>query len=201
ELVNACKKTNAWLGVDDAHGFGVLGEKGGGTLEHYNLAVEDVPILMATFGKALGCFGAFVAGDDIVIEALMQNARPYIYTTALPPSLAVAAVRALELLEEENWRREHLNFLIERFREASATSGIPVSDSMTPIQPLIIGSDQKALQISQALLESGILVSAIRPPTVPEGTARLRITLSAAHTEDQLDNLVDKLSQVWEKQA
>jgi 8-amino-7-oxononanoate synthase len=197
DLVTACKEEGAWLGIDDAHGFGVLGKKGGGTLEHYNVTVEDVPILMATFGKALGCFGAFVAGDDVVIEALMQNARSYIYTTAPPPALAVATIRSLELLEEENWRREHLQNLIERFRKNVIQTDLPVSESVTPVQPLIIGSDKKALQISQALLEQGILVSAIRPPTVPEGTARLRITLSAAHTEDQLDYLMDMLIQAY----
>jgi 8-amino-7-oxononanoate synthase len=194
ELVKACKKSKAWLGVDDAHGFGVLGSAGTGILEHFGLSEKEVPLLMATLGKAAGCFGAFVAGDDDVIDILLQSARPYLYTTAPPPALAVASIKALEIMQTENWRRDHLQILINRFRKGAKELKLSIGDSITPIQPLIVGSNKNALLASQALFEKGILITAIRPPTVPKGTSRLRITLSAAHTEEQIDRLLDALS-------
>jgi len=194
DLVKACKQSSAWLGVDDAHGFGVLGTTGAGILEHFGLSEKEVPLLMATLGKALGCFGAFVAGDDDVIEMLLQSARPYLYTTAPPPALAVASIKALEILHTETWRKDHLQILINRFRNGAKELNLSIGDSITPIQPLIIGSNINALLVSQALFEKGIIITAIRPPTVPKDTARLRITLSAAHTEDQIDRLLDALS-------
>lgn len=195
-LAEKCRAADAWLGVDDAHGFGVLGASGAGTVEHFGLSTEEVPVLMATLGKALGCFGAFVAGDETVVEAILQTARTYIYTTAPPAALAVAAMRALDLLGEENWRREYLQDLIRRFRKEALALGIPVSKSMTPIQPLIIGTDLDTLAVSQALLGKGFLITAIRPPTVPEGTARLRITLTASHSEQQVADLLEALASI-----
>jgi len=198
ELAKLAQRYNAWLMVDDAHGFGVLGD-GKGTLKQYGLGLEEVPILIATFGKALGTFGAFAAGSEELIETLIQEARTYIYTTAVPPAVAEATRVALRLLTEEAWRREHLFKLIRRFRAGIADLEIPqtsFTDSQTPIQPILLGSAERAVAISSLLLEQNILVSAIRPPTVPQGTARLRITLSAAHTEEQIDRLLETLRTV-----
>lgn len=183
----------AWLLVDDAHGLGVLGETGGGSLAHFGLDTGQVPILMGTLGKALGCFGAFVAGTDELIEYLIQFARSYIYTTALPPALAAATHTALQIARSETWRRAHLQALIARFRRAGAELDLPLMPSTTPIQPLLIGDSQAALNLSQALEQQGILVTAIRPPTVPPGTARLRITFSATHSEADIDRLLTAL--------
>lgn len=193
ELAGVARAAGAWLVVDDAHGLGVLGRGGRGSVDHFGLGVEDVPILMGTLGKALGCFGAFVAGPEEVIETLIQRARSYIYTTATPPALAEAAQVALRLAERDTWRREHLAALIARFRAGARELGLPLAESSTPIQPLILGSDARALAWSRALEERGLLVSAIRPPTVPEGRARLRVTLSAAHSEADVDALLAAL--------
>ena len=194
ELVQVCSARRATLVVDDAHGFGVLGRRGSGTLEQLGLGQSQVPALMATFGKALGSYGAFVAGPEELIEMLLQRARPYIYTTALPPALAATARTGLGIVREESWRRDRLQQLIKRFREGAGELGLPLLSSDTPIQPLIIGDAQRALDVSEGLLERGILVTAIRPPTVPENTARLRITMSAAHQEQQIDRLLDALA-------
>jgi 8-amino-7-oxononanoate synthase len=196
DLVGSCKRQDAWLMIDDAHGIGVLGQEGRGSLEHHDLPTDAVPIYMATLGKALGSAGAFVAGSEDLIEYLIQKARTYIYTTASPPAVAAATLRSLQLVREEGWRREHLARLIQRFRSAAEQLGLPLMDSPTPIQPLLVGDSQRASTMSQGLLERGILVSAIRPPTVPQGTARLRITLSAAHEESQIDRLLDALHQI-----
>jgi 8-amino-7-oxononanoate synthase len=182
--------------VDDAHGLGVLGARGRGVFEHYSVPVGGGWILMGTLGKALGTFGAFVAGDDDLIASLVQYARTYIYTTALPPALAEATCESLRLVREEAWRRDHLRFLVARFREGAAELGLQLAESETPIQPLIVGRAGPTLAASEALRERGILVTAIRPPTVPEGTARLRITLSAAHREEHVDRLVDALGSI-----
>jgi 8-amino-7-oxononanoate synthase len=190
-LATVALDNNAWLMADDAHGFGVLGARGGGCAE--SLDQNQLPILMATLGKAIGGFGAFVAGSEALIESLIQFARPYIYTTAMPPAVAAANLAALELLSTEAWRREKLSDNIRRFRQGAAQLSLPLMSSDTAIQPLTIGRDQDALELSFALEERGLLVSAIRPPTVPEGTARLRITLSAAHSPDQIDQLLDAL--------
>ncbi|HEX6549570.1 MAG TPA: aminotransferase class I/II-fold pyridoxal phosphate-dependent enzyme, partial [Gammaproteobacteria bacterium] len=181
--------------VDDAHGFGVLGASGRGSLEQYRLGPGEVPILMGTLGKALGSFGAFVAGSEILIETLIQRARTYIYTTASPPVLAEAARAALRLVQTESWRREKLQTLIRRFRAGAQQLGLPLMPSVTPIQPLLVGDAAQAMDISERLRARGLLVAAIRPPTVPAGTARLRITLTAGHHEQQVDRLLDALQQ------
>ena len=191
-LADVCEQHQAWLMVDDAHGFGVLGKQGGGCVADQGMQ-SRVPVLVGTLGKAFGTFGAFVAGSDELIETLIQFARPYIYTTALPPAVAAATLASLALLQEENWRREKLRSLIARFRDGAAQRGFQLMDSATPIQPLLIGEDGEALALSQRLRERGFLISAIRPPTVPEGTARLRITLSAAHEPDDIDRLIEAL--------
>ena len=196
ELAAACADPAHWLMVDDAHGFGVFGARGGGTLEAAGLGVDEVPVLMATLGKALGTAGAFVAGSETLIEALVQSARNYIYTTALPPSVAAATLASLELLDEEAWRREHVFALVDRFRQGAAALGLPLMDSESPSQPLLVGDSAQALLWSQRLRERGLLVSAIRPPTVPPNTARLRVTLTAAHTPEQVERLLDALADV-----
>lgn len=199
-LAALATRHDAWLMVDDAHGFGVLGETGAGSAELFGLDQEKLPVLMGTLGKAIGSFGAFVAGSEMLIESLIQFARPYIYTTAMPPAVAAATLAALDLLAEEAWRRQHLAALIGYFRREAALLGLPLMNSTTAIQPLMVGGDAEALAISQALEKQGILISAIRPPTVPEGTARLRITLSAAHTEADVDCLLGGLAavqQLW----
>jgi len=184
--------------VDDAHGLGVLGEEGQGSLGYYGLDNHQVPILMGTLGKAFGTFGAFVAGSETLIETLIQQARSYIYTTAPPAALAEASRVSLRIARQESWRREHLQSLVQRFRVAAKQLGLPLLDSNTPIQPILAGSAQRALEWSRRLQEQGILASAIRPPTVPEGSARLRITLSARHTEQQFERLLEALSNLGE---
>ncbi len=194
ELAELAQRHGCWLYVDDAHGFGVLGSCGAGTVEHFGLGCQEVPILMATLGKALGVFGAFVAGGEELIETLIQEARTYVYTTALPPAVAEAARVSLRLIQKESWRRQHLKALIERFRTGAKALGLPLLPSVTPIQPLLLGSSQKALEVSQKLWELGFWVAPIRPPTVPMGTARLRITLTAGHSENQIDGLLEALA-------
>lgn len=196
-LCAEARRKDAWLMVDDAHGFGTLGATGGGVVEHFGLGLDDVPVLVGTLGKAFGTAGAFVAGSDELIDTLVQFARPYIYTTSQPPALACATLKSLELLRSEHWRREHLAALIRRFREGAASIGLQLMDSDTPIQPILIGDSGRAMALSQALRERGILVTAIRPPTVPAGSARLRVTLSAAHDLAQVDRLLEALSQCW----
>lgn len=193
-LADLCAAQGAWLMVDDAHGFGVRGERGAGSTDASDLGAERVPVLMATLGKALGTAGAFVAGSEQLIEGLIQRSRNYIYTTALPPAVAAATLEALSLLSEEGWRRDKLTQLVARFRNGAEQLGLPLADSDSPIQPLLAGDPDRAVAMSEALARQGFLVSAIRPPTVPAGTSRLRITLSAAHSEDQVDNLLEQLS-------
>lgn len=193
DLARLAEEHGAWLMVDDAHGLGVLGRDGGGTLAHFGLGVEAVPILMGTLGKAFGTFGAFVAGSETLIETLIQSARPYIYTTAPPAALAVATRASLALARREGWRRERLRTLVERFRRGATELGFRLDPSTTPIQPLIAGTAARALAWSRHLEEQGILVAAIRPPTVPEGSARLRLTLTAAHSDAHLARLLDAL--------
>jgi len=195
ELEQAAEATGAFLMVDDAHGFGVLGKSGRGSLEHHGLGADAVPVLMGTLGKACGGFGAFVAGSEALVESLIQSARTYIYTTAAPPALAEAGRAALQLVQNESWRREKLQALIARFRAGAAELGLALMESGTAIQPLIVGESADALALAAALQEQGILAVAIRPPTVPAGSARLRLTLTAAHSEAQVDRLLDALQQ------
>jgi 8-amino-7-oxononanoate synthase len=194
-LARIAQAKRAWLMVDDAHGIGVLGRSGRGTIEHFGLDARQVPILMGTLGKAFGTFGAFVAGTEDLIEYLIQRSRTHIYTTALPPGIAGATRTALRLIEEESWRRDRLNANVTRFRSLAGGAGIDLTDSQTPIQPIVLGTAARALAVSEALWERGFWVTAIRPPTVPEGTARLRITFSAAHREAQIDGLVEALAE------
>jgi 8-amino-7-oxononanoate synthase len=193
ELANIAVEHDAWLMIDDAHGIGVLGENGCGVLEHLGLDQRDVPILIGTFGKALGTFGAFVAGSEGLIETLIQQARTYIYTTALPPAIAEATHASLKLVRHEAWRRARLRDLVKRFRSGAEQQGLRLMPSETPIQPLMIGDAIPAKAASDALFEQGFMVTAIRPPTVPHGTARLRVTLSALHTNDQVDRFLHAL--------
>ncbi|MBL1277844.1 MAG: 8-amino-7-oxononanoate synthase [Ectothiorhodospiraceae bacterium] len=193
-LADIASKHNAWLMVDDAHGFGVIGKQGRGTVDHFNLDSTQVPILMGTLGKAFGTFGAFVAGSEVFIETLIQQARSYIYTTALPPAVAEATRASLTLLRTGDDRREKLAARIKQFRAGAHQLGISLMDSHTPIQPLIVGGSKQAMAISETLLsEHNIMVSAIRPPTVVEGSARLRMTLCANHTETHVDQLLTAL--------
>ena len=194
ELAQLCARERATFMVDDAHGLGVFGEHGAGSLSAANLSQHDVPLLMATLGKALGCSGAFVAGPAALIEGLIQFARPYIYTTAMPPALAAAALAAVRVTREEGWRREKLALLIAQFRAGAAQRGLPLLPSATAIQPLLLGDPHTASAIARQLEQRGLRVTAIRPPTVPAGQARLRITLSAAHDQEQVEQLLDALA-------
>jgi 8-amino-7-oxononanoate synthase len=196
ELVKIAHDSNALLMVDDAHGFGVMGRTGGGLAENLGLTQRDVPVLMGTFGKAFGTFGAFVAGSEELIEILIQKARTYIYTTALPPAIAEATRASLKLVVDEAWRRDKLKQLSERFSNGAKQLGLNLSDSQSAIHVLIIGDTHRTVEISAALLERDILVSAIRPPTIPNGTARLRITLSALHEPQHVDRLLETLEKV-----
>lgn len=196
-LAQTAKAQGAWLMVDDAHGFGPLGANGGGIVEHFGLGIDDVPVLIGTLGKAFGTAGAFVAGSEELIETLIQFARPYIYTTSQPPGLACATLKSLELLRTEHWRREHLARLIAQFRSGAEQIGLTLLDSFTPIQPILIGDAGRAVRLSQMLRDCGVLVTAIRPPTVPAGSARLRVTFSAAHTQAQVQLLLNALAQCY----
>ncbi|MNS39293.1 8-amino-7-oxononanoate synthase [compost metagenome] len=198
-LAREAKAKGAWLMVDDAHGFGPLGANGGGIVEHFGLSMEDVPVLVGTLGKAFGTAGAFVAGSEELIESLIQFARPYIYTTSQPPALACATLKSLELLRSEHWRREHLQTLIRQFRYGAEQIGLELMDSFTPIQPIMIGDAGRAVRLSQMLRERGLMVTAIRPPTVPAGSARLRVTLTAAHSEAQVQLLLEGLADCFEQ--
>ncbi len=193
ELARCARSHDLWLIVDDAHGLGVIGADGGGALEHYGLGSDAVPVLVGTLGKAFGSFGAFVAGSAALIEFLIQKARTYVYTTALPPPVAAATRAALVLARSESWRRERLTALVGRFRAAARALGVPLYDSTTPIQPVLLGSAAAALAAQRTLAAAGYWVVAIRPPTVPPGSARLRVTLSAAHTEAEIDGLAEQL--------
>lgn len=195
ELLALCEQHDAWLLVDDAHGFGVLGEQGRGSLAHFRLASQRI-IYMATLGKAAGVSGAFVAAEQVVIDTLVNHARSYVYTTATPPALSVALAESVHLIAQGDAPRSHLQSLIAQLR--SGLAGLPwqLMPSHTAIQPLLIGDNQQALQLSERLRERGIWVAAIRPPTVPHGTARLRITLSAAHSAADVEQLVGALHEL-----
>jgi len=194
ELAALCRREGAPLMVDDAHGLGVLGAHGAGSVAEAGLAQDEVPVLMATLGKALGCAGAFVAGSRALIEGLTQFARTFVYTTAMPPALAAAACEAARIARAEDWRRAKLQALIARFRAGAAQLGLPLMDSRTAIQPVVLGDADRTVAASRVLERKGFLVAAIRPPTVPQGRARLRVTLSAAHEEEDVDRLLDALA-------
>jgi 8-amino-7-oxononanoate synthase len=191
-LLELARAHDAWLVVDDAHGFGVLGG-GRGTLAHFGLADERV-VYMGTLGKAAGVAGAFVSAHEAVIETLVQGARPYVFTTAAPPLLSAALVASVRIIRDGDARRAHLALLIERFRTRMRSLPWQLSASQTPIQPLIVGDNDAAVTLAEALWQRGFWAPAIRPPTVPPGTARLRITLTAAHSIADVDALCDALA-------
>jgi len=194
ELAALCSRESATLMVDDAHGIGVLGAQGAGSVVEAGLSSSEVPVLMATLGKALGTAGAFIAGSAALIEGLTQFARTYVYTTALPPSLAAATSAAVRIARTETWRREKLNALIARFRAGAQQLGLPLAESRTPIQPVLLGDAEATVRAADELESGGVLVGAIRPPSVPANGGRLRITLSAAHQEADVDRLLDALA-------
>ncbi len=195
-IMKLAKKYQADVFVDDAHGFGVLGNRGGGICEQFSLIKDDEPIIMGTLGKAFGVFGAFIAGSENLIEWLIQQSRMYVFTTAMPPSLAAASIKSLEIIQKENYRREHLTDLITFFRNEVKKIGLSLMPSLTPIQPIIVGEEKKALEWSDYLRDHGVLVKAIRPPTVPIGTSRLRITFSAAHSKEDVSTLIKLLAKL-----
>ena len=195
-LASLAQQFDAWLMVDDAHGLGVIGAGGRGSMEWFGLDNSAVPILIGTLGKGFGTVGAFVAGEEALIETLIQQARSYIYTTALPAAVAEATRASLRRVQHDGWRREKLRTLIDRFRAGADQLGLQLGNSTTPIQPWIIGESGQAMAISERLKQQGILISAIRPPTVPQGTARLRITFSAAHEEADIDQLLAAIEMV-----
>ena len=208
QLIKVAARHNAVLMVDDAHGFGCLGQQGGGSLAYWAeqtgagnqamLTQDECPILVGTLGKAFGTAGAFVAGSEALIETLIQFCRPYIYTTAQPAALACATLKSLQILQRDRERREWLHAMVQEFRKQAGTLGLTLTDSITPIQSVVLGSEERALKASQLLDEQGLQVAAIRPPTVPRGTARLRITFSASHTREQFGQLLAALESVAE---
>jgi 8-amino-7-oxononanoate synthase len=195
EMLALCEQHDAWLYVDDAHGFGVLGEQGRGSLSHFGIASPRI-IYMATLGKAAGVSGAFVAAEQVVIDTLINHAHSYVYTTATPPALSVALSQSLHLIGQGDALRAHLKQLVQQLRNGLAGLPWQLMPSDTAIQPLLIGDNQRAMQLSEGLRERGIWVAAIRPPTVPQGTARLRITLSAAHSEADVAQLIGALHEL-----
>lgn len=194
DLAAMCKSQQTMLMVDDAHGLGVLGTEGAGSLVEANLKQDDAPVLMATLGKALGVSGAFVAGSKALIDGLVQFARTHVYTTAMPPALAAATSAAVDIARFEDWRRDKLHRLIAHFRHGARERGIDLLDSRTPIQPVLIGASRAALIAAQRLESDGYFVPAIRPPTVAQGKARLRVTFSALHDEADVERLLNALA-------
>jgi len=192
-MASLCREHGAWLAIDDAHGIGVCGPGGRGSVAEAGLNDLVVPVLTGTLGKAFGCFGAFIAGSEKLIDHLVNEARSYIYTTAMPPALAAAARAALHRVIEDEWRREQLQLLIRHFKKGAESRGLVLMDSDSPIQPMVIGESQAAMNLAAYLQEKGFLVVAMRPPTVRKGTSRLRITLTAEHKESQLDALLDAI--------
>ena len=204
ELAALAREHRGLLYVDEAHAIGVLGPQGRGSAAAAGLGPAEAPLLLVTLGKALGCYGAVLVGQETVIEHIAQTARPYIYTTALPPAIAVAALSAVKLAQQDNWRRAKLASLIARFRRGALERGLRLIDSGTPIQPLPIGDNARAVQAALDLEARGFLVAAIRPPSVPEGGARLRITLSVGHENHDVDALLDAMEPLasgWRKRA
>jgi 8-amino-7-oxononanoate synthase len=194
-LFAVCERHDAWLVIDDAHGFGVLGDEGRGALEHFALRSPRI-VYVGTLGKAAGVYGAFVAGEAEVVEMVLQKARSYIFTTATPPFLAPTVEASLDRIRTERWRRDALRSHVERIKHGLAGTSLRRLPSDSPIQPVVCGSNAAALAASRQLRERGLIVSAIRPPTVAEGTSRLRISLSAAHADADVDRLVDGLREL-----
>lgn len=199
ELALVARVQKALLYVDDAHGIGVVGPDGRGSVAACKLGVADVPLQLATLGKALGGYGAAVLGDADLIGHMIETARTYIYTTALPPAQAAATLAAVKLARTEHWRRNKLDELVGRFRERAQRAGLELMDSQTPIQPVLCGDDARALAMATSLEQSGYWVAAIRPPTVPEGRARLRVTLSALHGVADVDGLIDAMAKARDR--
>jgi 8-amino-7-oxononanoate synthase len=197
-LALAARVQQATFYVDDAHGIGVLGPDGRGSVAAAQLGVAEVPLQLATLGKALGGYGAVVLGDAALVAHLAETARPYVYSTALPPALAAASLAAVRLARKDRWRREKLAGLIDRFKRGATRRGLSLLPSDSAIQPLLCGDDARALALAAALETRGFWVAAIRPPSVPEGGARLRITLSAGHADADVDRLLDALTQASE---
>lgn len=194
DLVLLARSQDALLYVDDAHGIGVLGPEGRGSVAAAKLSSKEVPLLVLPMGKAFGGQGAMLCGSEVVINHIAETARPYLFSTAPPPAMAAAMRASLKLIRSEPWRRAKLASLIMRFRRAGTRHGLPLQDSQTAIQPIILGDNGKALNVAKALEAQGYLVSAIRPPTVPDGQARLRVTLTALHSEEHVDGLIRALS-------
>jgi 8-amino-7-oxononanoate synthase len=199
-LVDAASEHGAWLMIDEAHSLGVTGKHGCGLVDQETYSVQDVPIVIGTLGKAFGTHGGFVAGSEELAETLIQQARTYIYSTALPAAVAVATLTSLSIARAEEWRREQLRDLISQFRTGAQQIGLDLLNSATPIQPVLLGDEASALRMSAALEDAGFLISAIRPPTVPNNTSRLRVTLTAAHTEQDVDLLLNALADVYTNQ-
>lgn len=194
ELARSADEKEVLFAVDDAHGFGVLGESGKGSTEFFGLDQSSVPALVVTFGKALGVFGAAVVGPAVLIDGLVNFARPHVYTTALPPAVPATLSTALGLLSRESWRREKLMENIALFSREAADYGLQQLGSRTPIQPIVVGSSEKAIRLSTSLAQQGFLAPAVRPPTVPRGSARLRVTLSALHEPPEIKRLVSLIA-------
>ena len=196
ELVALAERFDAWLVVDEAHAFGVLGDQGRGSFEAAGLVPGERVLRVGTLGKAFGTSGAFVAGAATPLEVLLQRARTYLFTTAQPPAVAEASRAALQIVRSEGWRRQRLRSLIATFRDAAERlDGLELMPSATPIQPLLVGDASRAVSMAERLAERGLMVPAIRPPTVPRGSSRLRVTLSAAHEDGDLDELLSALSE------
>jgi 8-amino-7-oxononanoate synthase len=197
DVVAAAQRHDAWVMVDDAHGLGVHGRGGRGLVDPERYGTDEVPVLMGTLGKAFGTFGAFVAGSDDLIELLIQKARGYVFTTALPSAVAVATLASLRIAVAEEWRRERLRELIARFRQGAEQLGLELLPSISPIQPVVVGDPGRAVELSRSLEERGMMITAIRPPTVPEGTSRLRITFTAGHEPGDVDRLLAALDETF----
>jgi len=195
-IAELARHYRAWLMIDDAHGFGVLGRNGAGLCEAEGLDQQQVPVLMATLGKAVGVSGAFIAGSDTLIETLIQRARSYIYTTASPPAASAAVMKSIDIIQQDDWRRAKLMELISYFKQQAAAMDIELMPSDSAIQPVVIGDNHNAVKASELLFDEGFHVAAIRPPTVPEGSARLRITLSAMHETGHIDMLLETLQSI-----
>lgn len=198
DLALLARSQDALFYVDDAHGIGVLGPQGRGSTAVAGLTAKEVPLLVLPLGKAFGGQGAMLLGSEALIGHIAETARPYLYTTAPAPALAAAMRASLKLLRNESWRRAKLASLVARFRRGAVRAGLPIQESYTPIQPLVLGDNERALAASRGMEALGFLVGAIRPPTVPDGQARLRITISAMHGEQDVDALVAALARVCE---